>query len=525
MAELTALQSVPGGQIGSGNAQVFNPMPGVQILKGARERQDQLDWHNKQAEMARQKAALDARKRAEEEEVVAKYEEGKGELFARPIQNLLDQRIAENAKRWPAMNKAQKLQTIAGTDRLAAAANVFSASQDAGVKELRTRLGSEYNIPATLIKQMVDEKVRKDPEFYKKDIIPEIEQAITSNPEFFNWDAVGSRLVKNREPISVKNTNTSGIKKDEKFSDFLQTRKNSKTGRVEVVLDPETGLPLVDNKVALGIIESDPIAKNMKDRFIAMQLPILQQKFPNVTNDQLLSIAQGEVINKMLRGRAVYDVEKDLESTKKEAQSRAQGAKMGGYQEYEGPVNVNYRTTYSDGTQTITPINLGVGRSIKPDKPVKVNSNKRAYLLGGDIEALGDLATPMPDGSIILNFGFDVNEFQEVKDVLQLTQDTKFNDNGVMRVRPKGSLISPSEAKNMQKLGLDNNFKKVSGYRISPNSLRVDEETEKKIGPAYRGIDIFVPNDLGELPELENAKPYKRTPAMGAEKPRLPGFK
>jgi len=506
MAELTALQSVPGGQINSGTAQTFNPMQGVQILAQARQRQDQLDWHNKQAEMARQKAIADAKAKAAEDEVVAKFEVAQGDHFRQPVQEMVNRRIEEVKAAWPSMNKAQRMQAMANVDQFTKPANQFIASQDAAFKATRTKLGNDYSIPATVERDLVVDRVRNDPEFYKKDFAPDFERTITSNPAFFNWENVGQRIAEKAGTLSSETIYASGTGKKKKYSQFFTGKK-----------DPNTGLPVIDRDIAMDLIETDASAKNMKDVFIAQSLPELQKQFPNMKPDELLKAAEGEAINKFFRGRGIYDVTDDLQSTAAKEANKGRGAKLADIEEVNTPIKINYKTEYTDGTSTITPINWGVGRSVRLKQPAKVGAGRKVFFLGGndkkftDIIEAGVMSPKQPDGSYILNFGFDVKEFQEPKNVLQLTAPTKFKDkNGVVRTRDKGGFISPQEADSMRKFGLEKNYKKVKrGFRLSPGSFQVDEDTQKLVGPVFQSLDVFIPADVGEVPELENVNPRK----------------
>jgi len=502
MAELTALQSVPGGQIGSGTAQVFNPMQGVQILANARQRQDQIDWHNKQAELARQKAIADARQKAEEDEVVAKFEVAQGDHFRQPVQGLLDKEIDAVRQAWPSLNKTQRMQAVENTNQFAKQANQFISSQDSAFKAARTRLGNDYVIPATVERDLVLSKVSSDPNFYKKDFTPDFEKTITTNPAFFNWENVGQRISEKAGTMGNKTMYASGTGTDIKYSQFFTGKK-----------DPKTGLPEINKKVAMGLIDTDPAATNMRNVFIAQQLPKLQEQFPNMKPDELLRVAEGEVINRLFRGRGVYDVTKDLQPTETEARLRAQGTKLADIEEVDTPVKLNYAYKTKEGQERIVPVNLGMGRSVRLKQPAEIGSNRRAYILAGDLTKTGfdDLLSKQADGSYILNFGFKTKEFQKVKDVLQLTQDTKFrNKDGKIETKEKGAIITPMEAEGLRKIGQGNHFKKVNGFRLSPGTFQVDEETEKRVGPIFQGLDIFIPGGTGEVPELENVNPRKK---------------
>jgi nitrogen fixation protein NifX len=312
MAELTALQSDPDGQIGSGTAQVFNPMQGVQILQNAIQRQDQLDWHNKQEKLRRQQMEAAARAKAAEDEVVAKYEENKGELFAKYGREVRDSLINAGQKSWSNFKSPQKKQFIADVDDVTKGVNVWSLAQDEKLKQLRANPDNKYfNIPSSLVQQEADDFVKRNPNFYKGDFVSELDKKVRSNPSLYNWGVAGDDLMKDVKTFDGEINTASGTGSKVKFSQIYQSRKNPKTGILEPILDPETGLPLIDKDVVMQKINSNPTIREMTNNFIAQALPQLQQQFPNLKTDELLKAAEGEAINKMFRARGVYDVSKE----------------------------------------------------------------------------------------------------------------------------------------------------------------------------------------------------------------------
>lgn len=516
MAELTALQSVPGGQIGSGTAQTFNPMPGVQILAQARQRQAQIDWHNKQEALRRQQLEAAARKQAAEEEVAAKFDVAQGNHFRQAVQEVNDAEVARDMAEWPTLTKAQKMQRIADRDALIKSRNQFIASQDKAFADTRTRLGNDYIIPATVEKNLVIEKVKNDPNFYKKDFTTEFERTITSNPAYFNWNNVGTRITEKVKTIGNKTVNPSGTGTDVKFSQFYTGKK-----------DPMTGLPVINKNVALDIIEADPVAENMRKTFVAQRLPELQQQFPNLKPQELLDVANSEVINRMFKGRGIYDVTTDLQSTQAKARQTAKGTELAGVSLTKEPATVDFRFTpesasgklvdaedsqgnpikNSDGTikkrverapQQVGRINFGNVQTFStPKTPIPIGSNRRVLMLSDPTEALdAGLIEENPRGGYNLKISGDLKGGQIV-DVHIFKKDVTSKKGGY-KVK-KGTPVTDEYYNKMTPERRRELTETIKAYRFTPNLMtsELDEETEQLLfkNPKVGVLDVLVPVD------------------------------
>ena len=128
MADLTALQAVPGGQIGSGIAQVFNPAQTLGILRADQARTDQLAAL--EAKKKALQAAAEAKKR-EEEEVTAKFDVAKGLDFDVPIREVVSAAIEEDRRNWANMSNPQRKQAIADKNFFIGSVNEWSANNKA----------------------------------------------------------------------------------------------------------------------------------------------------------------------------------------------------------------------------------------------------------------------------------------------------------------------------------------------------------------------------------------------------------
>jgi hypothetical protein len=517
MAELTALQSVPDGQIGSGTAQVFNPMQGVQILQNAIQRQDQLDWHNKQEKLRRQQMEAAARAKAAEDEVVAKYEENKGELFAKYGREVRDSLINAGQKSWSNFKSPQKKQFIADVDDVTKGVNVWSLAQDEKLKQLRANPDNKYfNIPSSLVQQEADDFVKRNPNFYKGDFVSELDKKVRSNPSLYNWGVAGDDLMKDVKTFDGEINTASGTGSKVKFSQIYQSRKNPKTGILEPILDPETGLPLIDKDVVMQKINSNPTIREMTNNFIAQALPQLQQQFPNLKTDELLKAAEGEAINKMFRARGVYDVSKDLESTQQRARSTAKGTELAGLSLGSEPASVDFTFTPKSnlvkritdasgkvvkeieeptGTQT-GKINFGnVSTFSTKSAGIPIGANRRVIMLSDPQAAEeANLIKKNPNGGYNLNIGGDIRSGQIV-DVHVFSKNVANKRGGytVEKLTPIDDAVyarmSPKRRKQITKT--------IKAYRVSPtlNTSQMDEDTEQILykNPKVGVLDVLIP--------------------------------
>jgi len=521
MAELTALQSVPGGQINSGTAQTFNPMQGVQILAQARQRQDQIDWHNKQAALAKQKAEAEARKKAEEDEVVAEYQVAKGDYLRQPIEAMNAADIEADKQVWGTLPKAKQIQLMADRKRQFLERNEWIGTQDAAIKDVDSRLGKDYILPAKLKVDLV-QTAMGDKDFSKKNYGSEYERTITSNPAFFNWENVGQRIAEKAGTLSFETIYASGTGDKKKYSQFFTGKK-----------DPNTGLPVIDRDIAMKLIETDASAKNMKDVFIAQSLPELQKQFPNMKPDELLKVAESNAINKFFRGRGIYDVTEDLQSTA----AKAKASEVSGLNLTTEPAVVDFRftpistmqnvtrdpvtgkvtkTTPVQAAQQVGKINFGNVQTWTATKtPIPIQSNKRVIMLSDPTDALdAGLIEENPNGGYNLKISSEASSGQIV-DVHVFKKDVT-NTKGGYKVRK----LTPITDEYYNKMSPERRAQiteTIKAYRLTPKLMtaELDEDSQKTIykNPKIGILDVLIPiAQAGEITttlKKEYSKPTK----------------
>lgn len=504
------------GQIGSGSAQVFNPMPAVQILQQQQQRQDQLDWHKKQAELAKQKAEAEARKQAEEDEVVAKYEENKGELFGKYGQEIRNSLIDVGKQNWAGFKKPQKQQFIADVDDVTRGVNVWSLGQDEKLKDWRSRNDKYYTLPSSVVQQEADDFVKGKPDFYKRDFISELDQKVRKNPAFYNYGAVGEDLVKGYDAVSVKKKDARGVEFEDKFSPFFAKTKNPKTGKFEFKIDPSTGKPFFDKEFTMGMIEKTPIAKEMMDNYVPARVDELQNdpKFSNIKPDELIKVAQGEVIDKFFKGRGTYDVAADLEPTPEPAGPKAPYTKSIGsrssftFNMYNAKGNVMNDSNTSPLTQdgTWTDPNA-VNYNFK--KPQVANANVRAFVLSNPEEAASaGLVVKNKKGGYTLKQGFQYQLASKQRRPVAKEDIEFFKPDGKLSYIVKEG--TPLDDNTYQSIKNDPNkykLKKVKmedGYEVTANVRYpnydadgdpMDSQGKQIKGGAFPTIKLFIPED------------------------------
>jgi len=510
-------EAVPGGQIGSGEAQVFNPMPTLGILSNVLQREDQ-------------KARLAAMERMKAEALKAKAEKpieypefdvkGGGGLF-RKLYN--EKQAARNLETLAKIRQANGDPYI--TAREATIRKNEMAGESAILDEQEARV---KNATEELRKQgyVVDQdrelfQFLNDKNYLNPELVNDYVKAVKSNPKNFNFAQVGTEA--------------------EKLGGMVEKETIKGSGRYEKVSRAKFMRPSKENPYIDEISVQDAVP-------LLLQTPAGREQFPQMINQSLLKQglsptevdqinsteydklsdvqkntlikAQEEAIKPFFQGRGDYKFVENFKTTKKAAEDAASGKALAGYQEVRTPIRINYATKYTDGTSTTTPLDLS-GLSVKLPTPSNVGVGKRVFLLGGnqaEIKKLEEakVIVPQPDGSHIVNFGFTVKEFQKPENVLQLTKDTKFKlRDGSIKTRKAGAFISPFEAQGLRNIKQDDHFKKVkSGYMLSPGSFQTqmneDEELQKLIGPTFQNMNIFVPGGVGEMPELENMNPRKK---------------
>jgi len=109
--------------------------------------------------------------------------------------------------------------------------------------------------------------------------------------------------------------------------------------------------------------------------FVAQQLPVLQQQFPNLTPQELLDAAEGEAINRFFKTKGVYNVEEDRQSTLHKARQTAKGTELAGVSLTKEPATVDFRFTPDSASGKLVDAEDSQGNLIKnPDGTISTES-------------------------------------------------------------------------------------------------------------------------------------------------------
>jgi hypothetical protein len=510
MAELSGNVLVPGGRIGSGEAQVFNPMPTLGVLGNLANRRDAMAKFEALQRMKANKPVKEEPIKYPEFDVAAK-----GGLFN---VKFAEERQRAHLTGIDAVRKSQG--DPYATAMITSKINNEIAGKSAFLEQQKERF---YKTSEELNKtgytfdpdKVAFELTEKGDNYLDPSLNVKMVEKVKRNPAYFNYAQLGKKAADDAGMKDVEIIDIDGNTTKTKLPVFVNY--NGKTGKIEV--KTSDGLKyLKQNPV---IKEQLPfVYEELFDQF-GYDKNILSKAYEDLTDAEkgILLKVTDKAVDRYIGGRLGFEVVNDYETNESKARGEARGAKLADIEEVDTPVKINYKTKYEDGYETVTPINFGVGKSVRLKQPAEIGSNRKVYLLGGDVSNLlkeegsdgVELVSKQPDGSYLLNFGFKAKEFQRVENALQLTKDTKFRTpDGKVRVRQKGSLISPLEAQSLRKIGQGDHFRKTSGYRLSPGTFQVDKDAEKVVGPVFQGLDIFIPGNMGEVPELENVNPRKK---------------
>lgn len=170
-------------------------------------------------------------------------------------------------------------------------------------------------------------------------------------------------------------------------------------------------------------------------------------------------------------------------------------------------------------TQMVVDVNLGVGANVTlpKNRKVQVGANRKVYVLGGDVSKAmqAGILKPsgLPDGSYILNYGFDVQTYQKPKSVYRLTKDYDFVQKGGGRIRYKaGTILDINKVNLLKKAGATNAYTQIQKpIRISPGTYQArigeDDDVQYK-APIMRGLDLIISES--EIPDLKSAEESKQ---------------
>ena len=313
----------------------------------------------------------------------------------------------------------------------------------------------------------------------------------------------------------------------EYYDVFDPIRAKGTTANVEVLQAGSVNISRAD-----VIFDGDAIARRIRDNAIG-QLVTANQSDP-----AFASLTAEE--QKKKAKQAFYDqVFSQFKGETKYVRSLPTPRAAGGTPKEKptlSPVPIQVNIRQGDKVRTS---NLGMGEAITTPKKITFSPNKKVFVLGGDVKKAEEsgVFNRQPDGSYLLNIGFETNQFQKLPVVYRATKPFRYQDKGQ---RGWTNIEAGQIIDVRQKRTVDSNPSLKGVYEAIPNAYRVAaktfqwkptyDEDEEPTGAAYKGpaltdFDIIVTSDQSpELESIYNSLPQKSTKSKTKNNPRPLGL-
>jgi hypothetical protein len=415
----------------------------------------------------------------------------------------------------------------------------FNNASTARAKEIdeTRKLASEYglNITPGTIGQQLTQKWNTSTDrgygFYGQTDADQIFENATLDAANLNLNKLGQVMIGKSKPKSeqVEEPGRKGTTSFTYFDVFDPVRAKGTTApNIDVLSAGPVNMSKAD-----AIFDSDAIARRIRDNTVK------QMVAANQTDATFAALSPEEQTKKAKQAfyDSVFEQFKGETKYVKSLPTPRVGSGAGQRQKStieRTPIQVNI----SQGGKVVRTANLGEGDVINLGKKIQFAPNKKIYVLGGDVDkakAAGILSGRQPDGSYLLNIGFETQSFQKPTGVYRATKTFRYRDKGDKSWTQvdAGDIIDVR-----QKRSLDGNPKMKGYYEQIPDAYRVaaktfqfspgtqDEEDESKTktssykGPQLTDFDIIV--SAGQAPELDAE--YKKLSSKGKQKKVNLGF-
>ena len=513
MAEVNGNIAVPGGQIGSGEAQVFNPAPTLQLLAQMQERADNQAKLDALAKMKQQEAEAKAAKEAQ-----VKFPEldvAKEGIWGQPANEAISGIHQEAISKIGATNDPTQraLLTNDARNRIAAVNNANTRATKEYVETEKKLKDLGYNVPNTLAATKYGTK-----DWFNKDIITDLEKTVTSNPEYYNYALLGELAAKNIATKTVKVKKADGKEHDEIVP--VIANYNDKENRLEI--KASEAIPYLEQipsiKQQLPFVIKSILEKNKVDP------SIIDKPYEQLTPAEKGSIisAQPEVISRYLGGRLGVTVVDDFTTEEGKAKQKKLGETAGDI--VSGNAAITRDIRYKEpNTGEIRRIKGFVGdveqKEIRKGQPVELSANKTVFILGGGGAQTKELIKKAfmenTDGSWTTKFGGSVRNWAKFKEpVYRLVKPTtvtvKEKGQNVDVVRPAGTVLTKAEGLRT-KARYPNNVQESEAYILSPTKLQSVSSDDPDVAdvfknPAFKDVEIIIP-----ITEANEFAPYHKT--------------
>lgn len=507
MAEVNGNIAVPGGQIGSGEAQVFNPAPTLQLLAQMQERADNQAKLDALAKMKQQEAEAKAAKEAQ-----VKFPEldvAKEGIWGQPANEAISAIHQETISKIGATNDPTQraLLTNDARNRIAAINNANTRASKEYVETERKLKDLGYNVPNTLAATKYGTK-----DWFNKDIITDLEKTVTSNPEYYNYALLGDSAAKNIATKTVKVKKADGKEHDETVP--VIANYNDKENRLEITASE--AIPYLEQipsiKKQLPYVYRSILEKNKVDP------SIIDKPYEQLTPEEKGSIltATKEVVDKYLGGRLGFTVVDNFEKTPEPAGSKTKlpytksiGSRSSfTFNMYDAGGNVMKDADsipfIQDGTWTDSN-----AENYNFKKPQVANANIRAFVLSNPEEAVAaGLVVKNKKGGYTLKQGFQYQLASKQKRPIAKEDITFYKPNGAISyIVKEGTPIDDNTYQSIKNDPNKDKLKKVrmdTGYEVTANvrypnydadGVPVDSKGNQIKGGAFPTIKLFIPED------------------------------
>lgn len=502
MAEVNGNIAVPGGQIGSGEAQVFNPAPTLQLLAQMQERADN-------------QAKLDALAKMKQQEAEAKAKEvkpldypefdvaGKGGLFNMKFSERRRQRHLEGLDAFNKVgNDPYKRAVIASEirNRDAGENAMLEAQKERFYKTSEELKQQGYNFdPDREAYEITETSDLFDPTLNSRLI-----EKVKTNPNTFNYAQVGTEAEKLAGAVQEGTVDEQGRRMERKRAKFMRPSKSnpyideiSVTDAVPILLQTPAGreqFPILVNQ-SLKKQGIDPLTIQGKD----------VSQLTDVEKGAYLK-AQKEAIEPYFKGRGDYSFVQDFTTEEGKARQKSVGTRLGDVQIGEPSTNaLLIRGADQKPSEAYVPNSVPLN---SPKTPVGLPAGIVVYPTGyyGD-NAQVTAGKMQGRNARVLKQNVTAKNFIEASGIPIARERIKlFNKNtNAFDIIEKDEVISQAINDPSLLKGIQGMYEKRNGYFAAPDDTQIEmfidqstgAEAFRRKGPSSTSLlgTVFIPEE------------------------------
>ena len=508
MAEVNGNIAVPGGQIGSGEAQVFNPAPTLQLLAQMQERADNQAKLDALAKMKQQEA--EAKAKEAQQVKMPLFDAATDGIFGGVAGKMIpdvSKTAIQNIYAKPYDQQNLALETSNAKNQIANINNINKTTTKAFFDTAKQLKDEGYDVDPNT------EAVQYDAsEWFGKDVASDFYKKVTSDPNKFNYALLGDSAEKNIATKTVKVKKADGKEHDEIVP--IIANYNDKENKLEITASE--AIPYLEQipsiKKQLPYVYRSILEKNKVDP------SIIDKPYEQLTPEEKGSMltATKEVVDKYLGGRLGFTVVDNFEKTPEPAGSKTKlpytksiGSRSSfTFNMYDAGGNVMKDADsipfIQDGTWTDSN-----AENYNFKKPQVANANIRAFVLSNPEEALAaGLVVKNKKGGYTLKQGFQYQLASKQKRPIAKEDITFYKPNGAISyIVKEGTPIDDNTYQSIKNDPNKDKLKKVrmdTGYEVTANvrypnydadGVPVDSKGNQIKGGAFPTIKLFIPED------------------------------